>query len=141
MTQDFKKFIEKQRKYYKKIKSVVCPILQETVYFNSDGFEHLLYKGNRKPRKLSERYMKLKCLEYVPNVIKKSDVISETRQLKKRVKGKLKEVTYYELTYGITERNQIRVVIEKVGDGKLHFLSVMPHNKKSKPKKRPKGRS
>lgn len=140
MNRDFRKFIENQRKYYKKIGSVACPILRETVYFNSDGFEHLLYKGNRKPRKLNERYMKLKCLEYVPEVIKKADVISETRQSEKRIKGKLKKVTFHELIYKIKEGTQIRVVVEKVGNGKLHFLSVMPHKKRPKPKKRPKGR-
>lgn len=140
MKQDFKKFIEKQRKYYKSIGSIVCPILQETINFTSDGFEHLLYKGNRKPRKLSERFMKLKCLEHVPEVIKKADVISETRRSEKRIKGKIKKVIFHELIYEIKKGTQIRVVVEKIGNGNFHFLSVMPHNKRSKPKKRPKGR-
>lgn len=140
MNQGFKRLIKKQKVYYKRIGSVFCPILQDTVYFTSSGFNHLLYKSNRKPRKLSERYMKLKCLEHAPEVIKKCNVISETRQLEKKIKGRSKKVIYHELVYGIKKGIKIRVIVEKIGAGKLKFFSAMPHNNRSKPKKRPKGR-
>ncbi len=126
---------EQQRLFYKSIISVKCPILNNPVHFTSEGFNHLLYESNRKPRTIDEQYLKLKCLEYAPEVIKKCALVSETRQLEKRIKGKLKSVTHYELIHEVLPGKQIRVIVEKVGTGKYKFLSVMPHKRKTK--KRP----
>ncbi len=140
MRENIRDLIKRQRKYYKSIASVNCPILQDTVYFTSEGFNHLLY-ANRKPRKLSERYMKLICLNSAKKVIKKCKVISETREVQRKIKGKLKTTIHHELVHEIKKSVKIRVIVEKIGSGKLKFLSVMPHNNRSKPKKRPKRRS
>lgn len=136
MVKDIRKLIEKQRDYYKSIVSVYSPLLQETVYFTSEGFNHLLFKSNRSPRKLSERYMKLMCLSYTVKVISKCKTASETRQYIRLVRGKKKTATSHELVYEIEEGKMIRVIVERVGTGKLKFLSVMPHKNSSKPKKR-----
>jgi hypothetical protein len=137
-----RKFIEKQKDFYKSIVSVVCPILQETVYFTSEGFNHLLYETYTRPRKWAERYMKLKCLVHAPKVIKNCSFVSETRSLERKIKGKLKQVIQSELVHEISKNIKIRVVVEKIGSGKTKFRSIMPHNNKSKPrpKKRPKRR-
>ena len=126
----------KQRAFYKSIVSVFCPILNDTVYFTSEGFNHLLYESNRKPRNINEQFLKLKCLTYAPVVIQKCTLVSETRQIKKRVKGK--SGVHYELAYEVSRGNNIRVIIEKIGMGKHRFLSVMRHNhpRKLKNKKR-----
>lgn len=126
---------EKQRVFYKSIQTVECPILDNPVYFTSEGFNHLLYNSNRTPRAINEQYMKLQCLKYVPEVIKKCEFISETRQINKTIKGKLKSVVYYELVHEVLPGKHIGVIIEKVGSGKYRFLSVMPHREKTK--KRP----
>ena len=55
---DLKKLVEKQKNFYKGVVSVFCPILNNTVYFTSDGFNHLLYESNRMPRKIGEQFMK-----------------------------------------------------------------------------------
>ena len=140
MREDFRDFIKRQRKYYKSIVSVNCPILQGTVFFTSEGFDHLLYKTNREPRKLNERYMKLMCLNNARDVIKKCKVISETREVQRKIKGRRKVIIQHELVHEIKRGVKIRVVVEKIGSGKLKFRSVMPHNNRSKPKKRPKRR-
>lgn len=127
---------KKQRAFYKSIVSVFCPILNDTVYFTSEGFNHLLYE-NRKPRKISEQFMKLQCLTHAPLVIQKCTLVSETRQIVKNVKGKRKSGVHHELIYEVTAEEKIRVIVEKIGTGKNKFLSVMRHNKKSKNKKHP----
>ena len=44
--EDFKEFIKKAKKEYKKIGHVECPAFRgEKVYFNNDGFNHLVRKG------------------------------------------------------------------------------------------------
>jgi len=132
---------EKQKAFYKNIGSVFCPILNDTVYFTSEGFNHLLYESSRKPRTISEQFLKLQCLTHAPTVIRKCKVISEIRTIKRNVKGKVKEGTYYELVYEVKKEENIRVVIEKIGTGKHKFLSVMPHDKRQKIKKRQQRRS
>ena len=143
MKKDFNEIIEEHRKYYKSIVSVSCPILQDTVYFTSEGFNHLLYKTHGRPRKKSEIYMKLMCLKNAPEVIAKCTTVSKTRKIIKFVKNKEKESVCHELVCKIRKGKEIRVVVGQVGTGKLKFLSVMPHSNKSKPKtkKRQKRRS
>ncbi len=128
----------KQRAFYQSIESVHCPILNEDVAFTSEGFNHLLFESNRKPRKLSEQYLKLCCLDYAKEVIEKCVVISQTRVINRKIKGVEKTVTRYGLVHQISDGRRIRVILERIGDGKLKFLSVMPHDKSSKkPKKTP----
>ncbi|MCX6809607.1 MAG: hypothetical protein NTZ65_02575 [Candidatus Berkelbacteria bacterium] len=81
------------------------------------------------------------CPNNAREVIKKCKVISETRKVQRKIKGKDKSIIQHELVYEIKKGVKIRVVVEKIGTGKLKFRSVMPHNNRSKPKKRPKRRS
>lgn len=133
---DIRKLKEKQKTFYKSIVSVSCSILNDTVYFTSEGFNHLIYKSNGKPRKISEQFLKLSCLTHAPDVIKKCGQITETRKFKKNVKNKLKDTIHYELVHEVSVGKEMRVIVEKVGTGKHKFLSVMPH-RKHKTKKRP----
>lgn len=125
---------EKRRIFYKQIVSIFCPILNESVYFTSEGFNHLLYERHKKPRSISEQYMKLQCLVYVPDVIKNCMRITDTRLVLRNIKGKLKKAKHFELVYEVSTGAKIRVIIEKVGTGKHKFKSVMPHNKRSQRK-------
>lgn len=129
------KLIKLSKTLYKKIVSVDCPILGDNVYFTSEGFNHLLYESYGHPRNINEQYMKLKCLPNAPQVIKKCIHISEIRKVKRRVKKKLKDAIHYELVHEVSPDKKIRVIIEKIGTGKYKFMSIMPHNRKSK--KRP----
>jgi len=135
--------IKEHRKYYKSIVSVFCPILEDTIYFTSEGFNHLIYKTHTRPRKRNEIFMKLMCLKNATEIISKCSVISKTRKIERNVKGKEKEMICHELVYKVKKGKEIRVVVGKIGSGKLKFVSVMPHNKKSKTKtkKRPRRRS
>jgi|GEM_PF-1111341 len=126
------KLIRLSKSFYKKIGSIYCSILNDNVYFTSEGFNHLLYESYGRPRNVNERYMKLKCLPYAPQVIKKCTSISEVRKVKRRIKNKLKNATHYELIHEVHPGKKIRVIVEKIGNGKYRFMSVMPHDKKSK---------
>ncbi len=128
---------------FKKLAPLYCPILSEEVSFTSEGFMHLIYESNRAPRKISEQYLKLKCFTHVPYVIAHCRQVSDTRVVRRKIKGKWKETVRYQLVCETESGVEIRVILEKIGNGKLHFLSVMPHKKRSrtKTKKRPDGRS
>lgn len=121
---DIRKLIEKQKNNYKSIVSIYCPLLNDTIYFTSEGFYHLISKSNGKRRKVSEQYLKLKCFDHVPTIIQKCNRIIETRKEEYLIKGKKKFVTSYELIDEQKRSHHISVIINKIGMGKLKFRSV-----------------
>lgn len=118
------KLIGLQKAFYGSIVSVFCPLLSETIYFNSEGFHHLTNKANGKRRKLSEQYMKLQCLKHAPEIISNCSKIIEIRKEKRIIKGKEKEVISYELVDGKKRDYHIAVIVDKIGSGKHRFRSV-----------------
>jgi hypothetical protein len=136
----------KARADYKKIKSVTCPALGETVYFTSEGFNHLIYAAHNRPRNINEQYLKLKCLEHAPAVIQGATQIKQARRVRLKKKGKWKKAVQYGLVREVKRGRKIRVIVEKVGEnGKHRFVSVMPddktsHRRSRNTKKRPGGR-
>lgn len=50
----FNKIREDAEKYYYSIGRIRCPYLDGDVHFNSEGFEHLLFKTWNKTRSRSE---------------------------------------------------------------------------------------
>jgi hypothetical protein len=118
------------REFYKKLEPLFCPALQEMVYFNADGFNHLLFK-NRHKRIPAERRYKLSLLPFVCEVLLKS------KSTKLRIKSKNPLVCTWSMTHEIIDHQLIPrmitvVIIRKKPAGKLHFLSVMEHNVKSR---------
>lgn len=129
---NIKKLRIEKKKFYKKIISIYCPVLNEVVYFTSEGFNHLLYKRHKTPRTIKEQYMKLMCISYITSVVQNAQKISETRIIKRKIHNEWKNTIYYELVYEVYPEMNIRVILEKTGSGKIKFKSVMPNDKKSK---------
>ncbi len=134
--QDIADLRREQKEIYDSIVSVYCKILDSTVYFTSEGFNHLIYESNRKPRNINEQFLKLKCLCYARRVIERCKKISEIREVKRFVDGILKEIIQYELVHEAVPGKKIRVVVEKIGTGKHKFRSVMPERTKKRPVRR-----
>jgi hypothetical protein len=82
--------------------------------------------------------LKLVFLEYVPDVIRNCSITVETRQGKRKIWGKYKKILCYKLVHEISPGKKVRVIVEKIGNGKCKFKSVMPHDKKSKTKSKTK---
>jgi hypothetical protein len=117
-------FEEKQKQLYKEFKPVYCPAMQETVYFNSDGFKHLIYSNRKGPRSRTERRRRLSLLPHV------HEVISKSTQVMERIKSQNPVIVTWALQSEVLENNGkkhvIRVIlIRKKPQGKLYFLSVM----------------
>jgi len=73
-------------------------------------------------------------LDHAKAVIVTCQLVAESRIIQRKVKGRFRDVVRHALVNEVQKGIQIRVVVEKIGTGKLHFLSVMPHTKRSKPK-------
>jgi len=116
--------IAKQKSFYNSIVSVQCNMLNDIVYFRSEGFHHLVNKSPLKRRKVSEQCLKLMCLTPAPEIVKDCTKIIETRNEERTIKGKKKNVITYELIDGKKRKHNIAVIVERIGAGKIKFRSV-----------------
>jgi hypothetical protein len=122
-----------QKVFYDSIGSVYCPALKKKVIFNSDGFRHLLYESNGKPRTVQERIYKLTLLPLVIPTIKSAASINEERDIQVRYgrksDSKIKNGKACALVAPVGKNGlvKVRVILNKIGDGHLTFRSVMKH--------------
>lgn len=133
MAKDLKNCIDDTRQKYQSIGRVFCPILNSYVFFNADGFNHLIYRPNRKKRNVKEQRYKLDLFGLVIPAMKQSKQLEQWRFVGDR--GDDHDVQYYALVHAVGRKPvEIRVIVRRTGDGQFNFHSVMPHNN---PKKRP----
>lgn len=128
---------EKAENIYKRFDELRCPYFVEKVSLTSGGFHHLQFSGQRERTKKAQ-LLKFKLLPLALAVIQKSGTIQEYRTTM-QVEGrrysrsksqKMKTVEYWGLVAIVSEAKiKIKVILRKVGNGKLHFWSVMPHGK------------
>lgn len=129
----FNKKKERAEKLYNSQKSIYNPYFRDKITFNSDGFHHLQFSARRERNKKEQR-LKFSLLPLAITIIKKSGTIQEYRKTfipigKKGRDGftKTKNVEYWAFIAIIGEHQiKIRVIIRKIGDGKIIFWSVMP---------------
>ncbi len=119
--------------YYRALVAVMCPALKDTVSFPSDGFNHLIYKSHRSERDRSSQVMRFKLLARAVYLIGTTTTFQEYDETireftVKRYKKKIKEtkaVQYWGII-AIVDNRKIKVIVRKIGNGSLHFWSVVP---------------
>lgn len=140
---DLHDIIRDAKALYLSQESIHCPYFEGPVTLNADGFYHLTHKPNRLPRNVNEQKLKLRLLKKALRVIRKAGTLQEYRmgmeKFGKAAKDgftKMKNVEYWAFhdIVGEKKRFLIRVIVRRVGDGKRHFWSVMPHGKINKQK-------
>jgi hypothetical protein len=117
-------FIEAQKIVYKSLVPVFCPALQHYVYFNADGMHHLLYT-RRRPRSYAERLYRLSLVPYISQIISSAHYVIE--ELVTHVEP---VTTLWSLEYSIPNEGHFTVVLCRVGNRRIHFLSVMKRKNK-----------
>ncbi len=129
-------FIEKQKKLYRTLKPCFCPAIQATVYFNSDGLNHLLYDKHR-PRNHNQKHNRVAFIDHIVEAVAKSQrAIQESFAVPP---CQLWILEWVEVTNNQGCRYKIKIVLRKKGDGNIHFWSVMGkkienNNQTKKPK-------
>ena len=107
------------RKIYKAIPSPIwCKSLECEIFFNSKGFHHLLYNGSGHKRLPKEQYKRLSLIPYILHVITNASEIKSHRLIS------TKHTAYWGLEVKMGEK-QVRVVLKRIGNGKVTFWSVM----------------
>lgn len=114
-------------------KPVYSPALDQEVSFTAEGFNHILFKGSRSEREYPSQIMRFKLLPRAIRLIAFANTFQEFEETikefevkarKKRVK-KAKAVRYWGVI-AIFEGRKIKVILRKIGEGKLHFWSIVP---------------
>ena len=116
-------YIERQKAFYKSLTPVFCPALQDTVYFNADGLNHLLYV-RRRPRSPTERHYRLSLVPHI------SEVISHATHAAKEIRSTSPLIVLWSLQHHVPRVGHITVVIRQAGAGRLYFLSTMKRKSK-----------
>lgn len=124
-------FIEKQKALYRTLKPCFCPALQVTVYFNSDGLNHLLYDKHR-PRNHSQKHYRVALIDHVVEVITKS--ARATQESFASPPCQLFILDWVEIEDVKKQKHKIKIILRKKGNGNVHFWSIMQKNNGNKRK-------
>ncbi|TSA46253.1 hypothetical protein D4R52_00885 [bacterium] len=124
---------EQAEEFYKSIGVIKCPYLEDDVHFNVEGFEHLLFKAWNKSRTRAEQYTRLRLLQLVPAVIKKSHTLQEfderklfvRQKINSRWENRMKTVRYF-VFVAIVKNIRLKVVVKEIEGGVKFFYSLYP---------------
>jgi hypothetical protein len=118
-------------------RSIHSPYFGDDIVFNSDGFHHLRYSARRE-RSKEEQVLKFTLLPLGIRILKTATTVQEFRKLLTPVGSpsgrdgatKMKLTEWWGFVAIFIEQDiKVRVVVRKVGEGQLHFWSVMPYSK------------
>lgn len=125
---------EKTQIFYNQKESVRCPALNnELVHFNSEGFNHLVYKGDRSERDKSVQLLKFKLFPKALEIINISTTHQEYDEGMKNVRKKKHKravnesatVKYWGFV-AIIRATRVKAIVRQIGNGQKHFWSVIP---------------
>ena len=131
---NYEKLREDALKLYNGIGKTASPALKQDVYFNAEGFNHIIFKKARTERERSSQILRFKLLPLAVKLLKISTTYQEFEETIKEVEVKIfkqkvkktKPVKYWGII-AIIDGRKIKVIIRKVGDnGNLHFWSIVP---------------
>ena len=121
-------------KIYKEIGQIKCPYFSDDlIYFNSQGFEHLLFGKWNRSRVRDEQYTRLKLIPLAIKVLKMSHTLQEycedrffvRLQTNSKWNKELKTVKYY-IFSAIINNALIKVVIREIEGRRKYFHSLIP---------------
>ena len=121
-------------KLYSTTRPIMSPALNKMVYFNAEGFNHIIFKGSRSERERPSQILRFKLLPRAIKLIGYSTAYQEYEETIKQFEVKThkkkmmkpKPVRYWGII-AIIDGRKIKVILRKIGnDGQLHFWSIVP---------------
>ncbi len=119
--EEYEKEKDKGELYYKTIINVFSPLFNEKVHFNSEGFNHIIYKNKREQRDRGSQILRFKLLVLTKYLIE----LSTTHQEYEEITDKGKPILFWGII-AIINKRKIKVVLKKTGNGQIIFWSVIP---------------
>lgn len=120
--------------YYQSLKPVFCPAINEDISFAmSEGFHHIIHKSKGNQREQKEQMMRFKLLKRGVSLIGMTTTFQEYEETIAPIKIKMnkkkiladRKVKYWGLIAILNDR-KIKVILRKIGNGKIHFWSIIP---------------
>jgi len=108
----FRAFLSNQREAYRKISKVYCRVLNSFISFNSEGFRHLTHNGLGKSRNHGDTARRFHLFPRAVSIIREASEIS-------------KHTFIGTIEYWRLEKGKTAVILRKVGNGHIHFYSIM----------------
>jgi hypothetical protein len=131
---------EKAYRVYSARPAIRSPFFKKDVTLNTDGFHHLCYSTLRE-RSKREQVTRFTLLPLGLHILTTATTLQEYRKEVKPfgIPGNhdnppsMKTVEWWGFVAMFVKQNiKVRVVVRKVGDGDLHFWSVMRYAKREK---------
>ncbi|MFZ3011413.1 MAG: hypothetical protein WA060_00205 [Minisyncoccia bacterium] len=131
---NYEKLKEDAQNFYNNVHKAFSPALNQDIYFNSEGFNHIIFKGSRSERERPSQMLRFKLLHLAVKLVKLSTTHQEFEETlkefevkshKKRIR-KSKPVRYWGII-AIIDSRKIKVILRQIGDGgAMHFWSIVP---------------
>lgn len=131
---NYEKLKENARNFYNNIHKIFSPALNQDIHFNSEGFNHIIFKCSRSERERHSQILRFKLLHLAVKLIKISTTHQEFEETlkefevkshKKKIR-KSKAVRYWGII-AIIDSRKIKVILRQIGDnGTIHFWSIVP---------------
>jgi hypothetical protein len=102
---------------YQNFEKVICPALDLQVSFNAKGFHHITKKSDNDPRPITDQINRLNLIDLTYDLIKHTNTFQEYEKT---------ETTEYWGLIAIYKNKKLKVILRKVGNGNVHFWSVIP---------------
>ena len=120
-----KEFIKKSYEEYKKIGYIEClAFANEKVYFNKDGFRHLIRKG-KDLREIKDQVERLDLLKYAPIILSESKTFDEYNKNKPLHSiGKTNNVNFWSFIR-IFNGIKVTLIVRQIKNNNKHFFSIM----------------
>lgn len=128
---------ETARKIYDAQRAINNLYFNDDIVLNSDGFHHLRYSARRERNK-DEQVLKFTLLPLGLRILRTAATLQEYRKLlcplgeraKRDGSIPMKMVEWWGfIAIFVKQEIKIRVVVRRIGDGNIHFWSVMPYSK------------
>lgn len=124
---------------YAQLGQIRCPYFRDSVHFNTDGLQHLRFKGWNRTRSRHDQFMRLKHLTKAHEILRVSQTVQGVQQTKEwerrhrygRWEKLLIEVSYYEFV-AVLEGRRFKVIVKQLPDGKRIFWSLIPFWRQTK---------
>jgi hypothetical protein len=121
--EEWRKYVIKEKKKYKKIGYVICPaFFDEKIYFNKHGFNHLIRKMG-KPRPVNEQIRRIKLIPHALDILRSSDKVKVEKT--NVINGYTAEFWSFSKKIG---QKCIKVIVRQLKNGNKHFFSIMDKN-------------
>lgn len=120
-------------KYYSGLNPIRCPALNNIITFKSVGFNHIIYQKANHERDRESQMLRLKLLPLAVKLIGLSTTYQEYESIIQKLSiqrhsvrtHQNKEVIFWGLI-AIIDNRKIKVILRKIGNGDIHFWSIIP---------------